>query len=292
MPVEAIHLSALSDALRLLALPQAFATGEVREAARLGAVAIDFPYFDRFAISVARYYMKLPTATSHWGDLFHETRPVGVCKELLRQARMLRASAQARQSGERLLAFALGYVSHVAVDRALHPLVNELARARAERLADSPLRQHTEVEKFQSVLFHEERLGFDFMGRPALRQHISVDTGALTRDFWLCEAYRSALARAVGEAPTKDLLARWTRGYAQYTWLVSSPAGKTLVPEKVKRLVRAEVYDGPQVNFAAAYATAVEGCKTALAVALDFAESESMQAPFDTWLPEGPIDGS
>src|SRR5688572_28362928 len=102
-------------------------TTELRACARLRAVSIDFPYFDRFAVGVLRYLFKRPTASSRWGNLFHEQRPVGVCKSLLVRARALRSNQRTRQAGERLLAFALGYLSHVAVDRCMHPLVNRLA---------------------------------------------------------------------------------------------------------------------------------------------------------------------
>lgn len=261
--------------------------------ARLGAVAIDFPYFDRFAIGLARYLLKRPTATSAWGNLFHEHRPIAVCKALLRRARALRSSASTRAAGERVIAFALGYVSHVAVDRSLHPLVNRLAAVRATRLGDAALRQHTEVEKFHSVLFHEQRLGFDFMGRRELRDHIAVQPRALHRIDELRDAYLGALSEALGQAPPAALVARWASGYAQYTWLVASPLGKTLVPDKVKEEVRAEVFEGPAVSFASAYAEAVDFSSHAVAAALSFcAGDEGAEHAFDAQLSEGPIDGS
>jgi hypothetical protein len=274
VPVEAIHLSALHDSLDVTGT---LATKlELRKLARLGAVTIDFPYFDRFAIGVARYLLKRPTAMSDWGNLFHETRPVGVCKSMLRQASKLRRAPSTRASGERVLAFALGYVSHVAVDRSMHPMVNRLAAIRAQRLGDSASRQHTEVEKFHSVLFHEQR-----------KPH------TLHRADDLRTAYLAALTEAVGEAPVRSLLKRWAGGYAQYTWLVSTALGKTLVPEHVKREVRAEVFEGPDVSFAASYAVAVQCSKQSLAAALQFCEAgESGESAFDALLPEGPIDGS
>lgn len=291
MPVEAIHLSALQDSLAVTG--DAMSRPELRNLARLGAVTIDFPYFDRFALGVARYLLKRPTAISQWGNLFHEHRPVGVCKALLRHTRELRQRASTRSAAERVLAFVLGYVSHVAVDRSLHPMVNRLAGVRAQRLGDSALRQHTEVEKFHSVLFHEQRNGFDFMGRKELREHIGVDPHALHRSAELRTAYLSALHETLGAAPRPSLLARWAAGYAQYTWLVSSPFGKTLVPEAVKREVRAEVFEGPDVSFATSYAEAVRCSEQALLAALQFCEvGESAESAFDAQLPEGPIDGS
>lgn len=263
---------------------------ELFAAARLGAIAIDLPYFDKFPISVARYLLRMTTATSAWGNLFHENSPVRVTKRLLESARSLRAQADTRAAGERLLSFGLGYASHIAVDRYMHPMVNRLARSRAERLADHWLRQHTEVEKFQSILFHEERNGFDFMGRRELAQHIGVDGQLLQRDPQLGAAYLSALQDALGTAPSPALLRRWTRGYAQYTQLVSSPLGKTMMPEKVKREVRDEVYGG-SLRFVELYAEAVTRSTAAIELALAYAEESVPEAAFDEGLPEGSIDG-
>jgi hypothetical protein len=210
-------------------------------------------------------------------------------KLLLASARDLRARAETRIAGERVLAFALGQASHVAVDRYMHPMVNRLARSRAVRLSDHWLRQHTEVEKFQSVLFHEERNGFDFMGRRELAQHISVEAGLLHRDPQLALAYMNALAGALGTAPAPGLVKRWTRGYAQYTQLVSSPLGKTMMPDKVKHEVRDEVYEG-QVHFRELYAEAVARSQAAIDLALAYAEGGVSEAAFDQALPEGSID--
>lgn len=292
MPVEAIHLSALQDSLLQSSAAPLLRKPEHLALARLGAVTIDFPYFDRFALGVARYLMKLPTATSAWGNLFHEQHPVLVTKLLLAQARARRQHAAQREAGERLLAFALGYASHIAVDRNMHPMVNRLAKLRAARLSDDWQRQHTEVEKFQSVLFHEQRNGFDFMGRSELRHHIAVEGRALHRDTDLREGYLAALHGAFGKAPERALVQRWAGGYTQYTWLVSSVFGKTLVPDRVKHEVRGEVYEGSDIQFTSAYSEAVAFSRRALDAALSLAEDPRYEASFDELLPDGPIDGS
>jgi hypothetical protein len=214
---------------------------------------------------------------------------VQVTKLLLRSARDLRARRDSREAAERVQAFALGYTSHIAVDRFMHPLVNRLARARAQRLSDHWLRQHTEVEKFQSILFHEERNGFDFMGRRELAQHIAVEGQRLVRDAALSQAFRSALGTALGTTPDLGLIARWVRGYAQYTRLVSSPLGKTMMPERVKHEVRDEVYTGA-VRFGDEYARAVELSTQALDLALGYTLDSVSDQAFDAALPEGSID--
>jgi hypothetical protein len=290
VPVEAIHLSAFLDSLQAAQPPAQFARGELRELGRLGALVIDFPYFDRFPVGVVRYLLKQPTARSAWGDALHKTTPVALAHTLLARVRRLRAEASTRSQAERVLALALGYVSHLAVDRTLHPFVNRQARARVVSHGGDPAHQHTEVEKFHSVLFHEERLGFDFMGRPELRRHIEVDAHAIHRDPALREALQAGFDAALARTPTRGELERWARGYRQYVWLVSGPAGKLLVPERVKDAVRPEVYRGGWGSFDARYRDAVACSVRAIDAALALAECERSHAAFERVLPEGPID--
>jgi hypothetical protein len=289
MPVEAIHLSAFTDSLTGSKAESALARPELFAIGRLGALVIDFPYFERFPLGVMRHFLKLPTAVSKWGDALHHGQPVLIVKSILARARALFAEGAA-PAGERVRALGLGFASHLAVDAALHPLVNRLARARAERLGDHPLRQHTEVEKYQSVLFHQARNGFDFMGRPELAQHIRVPAQAIHQDPALRAAFCEGLSQAIGRVPTDELLVDWARGYGQYVWLVSSLAGKTLAPERQKRALHDEVYVGSWGTFQAAYADAVASSRRALDHAFALAHDPAAEAAFDGELPAGAID--
>lgn len=291
MPVEAIHISAYLDSLAASRAPAVLRTGALRGLGRLGAVVIDFPYFERFPVGVLRYLLNRPTAQSRWGELLHEGTPVAGALRMLEHARELRPSDA--QAADRVLALALGYVSHLAVDRSMHPLVNRMARERARRLGTDPKREHTEVEKFHSVLFHEERLGFDFMGTPALREHIEVDAQALHRDPALFAAIDAGFNDATGAAPGSAAFALWGRGYSQYVWLVSGPVGKRIVPEGMKRRVHGELYRGGWGSFVDHYGAAVGAAREAIDAALAFVAapaSAASRAVFSRALPEGPID--
>ncbi len=289
MPVEAIHLSAFSDSLAsstaasTLARPELFALG------RLGSLAIDLPYFERFPLGVLRHFLKRPTAVSKWGEELHHGRPMLVAKSLLASARRLEAEG-ASDSAQRVLALALGFVSHLAVDASLHPLINRLARERALRVGDDPLRQHTEVEKYQSVLFHEARNGFDFMGRPELASHISVPAQLIHEDPALRAAFCAGIEAALGRVPGDALLIDWARGYRQYVWLVSSLAGKTLAPAAEKRAMHPQVYAGAWGTFPAAYDEAVASSRRALDCAFSFARDGRGESELDAALPPGAID--
>jgi hypothetical protein len=294
MPAEAVHLSALADSFHAVDASLRRAVGfddpERHQLLRLGAVMIDLPYFDRFALGVARYLLRRPLATSSMGDAFHRNRPVELGKRLLRRVAELRAHRASARDGERLLSVALGYFSHVAVDASMHPLVNQLAGVRAARLGDRPARQHNEVEKFHSVLFHEERLGYDFMGDARLVDYISVDAGTLLDEGVIAIALRDAIAGVHQSWLARRTLARWVRGYGQYVRLLASWFGGRIVPASVKEEVRGELYDAPYGRFVDHYARAVERSRRAVEAALAFAEDPTLDERFDVVVPEGSID--
>jgi|GEM_PF-3872423 len=290
MPVEAIHISAFLDSLARARVPAPFQRGRLRELGRLGSLVIDFPYFERFPVGVMRYLLKRPTATSRWGAALHLTTPVAVAHELIAHVQRLRRRADAGGQADEVLALCLGYVSHLAVDRSLHPLVNQLARERAAKVGRDPAHHHTDVEKYHSVLFHEARLGFDFMGRRELAEHIAVDAHAVHREPHLAQAFFAGLERALGKAPTRREVRGWAKGYGQYVSLVASPLGKLLAPEANKRSMREEVYEGAWGSFPQRYEDAVIGSTQAMEAALSWADDAAQSARFLRALPEGPID--
>ena len=290
MPAEAIHLSALDDTLaRDPALARAVGADAYRRLLRLGAVWIDLAYFDHFALGVARYLLGRPITTSAVGDRLHQTEPMRLGKLLLHEAARLRARPSTRAEGDRVLALASGYFSHAAVDARLHPLVNRYASERARRLSDRPARQHNEVEKFHSILFHEERLGFDFMGDARLLEYIGIDTALIADGGPIDRALAAAIAGVHGEAPSGRERRRWARGYDQYTRLLASPFGRLIMPARVKAEVRGEVYAPPGARFVDHYADAVERSLAHMRAAVAYAETLD-DAAFDREVPEGSID--
>jgi|SRR5579871_953185 len=279
MPAEAIHLSALADTVASADGAIARALDAHPREARLGAVLIDLPYFDRFPVELLRYVARRPPRSSPWGDRFHRAAPSRVGLELLRAAR--------RSPSGRALALALGYLSHAAVDTALHPLVNRLARARAADNDTTVDAEHREVEKFHSVLFHERRLGEDKMGTRALTKYIAVDAEPLLADPALRAFLDGALASALGASP-RDW-AKWARGYRQYVGVLGSPLGKLPAPPSAKARARGPLYDA--VRFDEAYAGAVALSRRF--VTAGFAALDGDRLTDEEWfaaVPEGSLD--
>jgi hypothetical protein len=94
VPAEAIHLSALEDGLDALDPAPRRLLETHREAARLGAVLVDLPYFERFRWEVVRHVTRRPPRPSAWGDRLHRAAPSRVGLELLRAARCARGARE------------------------------------------------------------------------------------------------------------------------------------------------------------------------------------------------------
>lgn len=294
MPAEAVHLSALHDTLP--ALPAAWqrlaTTGPTHEAARIGAIFVDLAYFESFATAVFNYLIKRPQRPSPWGERFHHRTPIRLGLALAEAGATLRRQSSRREEGEFLLALGLGYFSHVAVDRSIHPLVNTLARERVQRLGRTLAEQHHEVEKFQSILFHEQRFGSDFMGRPLLGEYIGIDLSLLHRPGPIAQTVQAALAETHGEAPGLERYRNWCRGYAHYVRLIASPLGRTIAPERDKRRERPRLFDA--VNFGEWFATAVSASQRTVTTLCDYLDGgvfdEAARAAFHRLVPEDTLD--
>lgn len=293
MPAEAVHLSALEDTLAGAtgALHRRTREPALREAARLGAVFVDLPYFAGFSLVVLRYLLKRPQAHSPWGDLYHQRAPMALGRALGEAGVRLARERHSRTEGEALAALALGYYSHAAIDTALHPLVNRLADDRAATLGDAPSRQHHEVEKYQSLLFHHERLGFDFLGTTTLRAHITIDARLLTRGP-TAALVQGCIMAALGEAPGIASLASWAGGYRDYALLISSPAGTLIAPPAAQEREREQVYEA--VDFPGRYQQALQRSRAWVAALCDYLEDgrfdAGARATLTRLVPEGTLD--
>lgn len=239
MPAEAIHLTALREAMASPALAPAARRRLVRrdDAARLGAVLPDLAYFDRYVAEVIRYVAHVPPRPSPWGAAIHHGGAIALLTSLLTLAR--------RERDDELAAIALGLASHCAIDRALHPLINALARTYPTGSHDA---SHREVEKFQSICFHERYLGRDAMGTPVITRYVSI---RLTEglDDRLSRLLRESWAAALGAAPGARELNRFVRGYRAHARLIGSPLGKRLAPPAVKDAARPRYLHGPWGTF-------------------------------------------
>lgn len=286
MPAEGIHLTALREVTRAPALdaPVRLRLERRAEAARLGALLVDLPYFHRFAAEVVRYVLKLSPRPSAWGAALHGGGAVRLLTELLLVAR--------RDRDDDTAAIALGLASHLAIDRALHPLVNALARRYPVGSHDA---SHREVEKFQSICFHESYLGRDYMGERALTEYLHLPALARLAEPSLASQLAEAWARALGRSLAPRELTGFARGYRTHVRLIGSPLGKRIAPAAAKEAARPRYLHGAWGTFAEALTAAVAASAAVLCAAGAVLEAtardlEPALAELARALPAGTID--
>ncbi len=287
MPAEGIHLTALREAVARSTFPaDARACVTRHEAtARLGAIALDLPYFDGYLAEVVRYLIGRRPKPSAAGAVVHDGAAIGITLAVLDRARVYRSG--------RLAALGLGLVSHVAMDRALHPLVNALARAYAGGLGHDAA--HREVEKFQSILFHEAYLGGPILGNAKVVRLVEVPITELLRDRDLGPALAEAYTRATRMRVHVATLARMGRGYERHAMLLGSPLGARIASAAEKAEAAPRFLHGPWGRFEDALARAVDASVPVMTRAWAFATAEDRDAAplrdaLAVLLPPGSID--
>ena len=286
MPAEGIHLTALREATAAPALAANVRARLIRQddAARLGAILVDLPYFARFPEEVARYLLKIPARPSPWGAMLHDGGAVLLLNALLDIAR--------RERDDVIAAIALGVASHCAIDRTLHPLINALARAHREGVNHDA--SHREVEKFQSICFHERYLGRDTMGTQAITGFLMIRLISHLDDH-RCALIREAWRTALGSAPTAGELAGMRRGYRAHTRLLGTPLGKRVAPPAAKDAARPRYLHGDWGSFESSLDDAIAASLVVIEAAATVLEAttsdvHAARAALATRLPRGSID--
>jgi hypothetical protein len=286
VPAEAIHLTALREAMASPALAASVRRRLVRrdDAARLGALVPDLAYFHRYVAEVIRYVAHLPPRPSPWGAAIHDGGAVALLGSLLAIAR--------RERDDEVAAVALGLASHCAIDRALHPLINALARANP--VAGGHDAAHREVEKFQSVCFHEQYLGRDAMGTPGITAYLTIHLAGGLGDR-LGRLLREAWADALGSAPSAGELTGFARGYRAHARLLGTRLGKRIAPPAAKEAARPRYLHGAWGTFEALLEAAIAGSIGVLDAAgavLDAtsADLDAARRALASRLPAGTID--
>jgi len=225
------------------------------DALLLGSVLPDLPYHGRFGWQLARHFTGQDYLQSEWGDVFH-TRSTG--QLALGLLRHFGRSHLPAAEGRRVLALVAGYLSHHAVDRVVHPVINRLVereqsqpRSNTHRLLEPPTRIHERIERYQSLFYHRDLLGHELPCSRYPRQIVTRMAGAgLVRpgiDPVLGRAIRAACLETHGRAPADDELRDWLWGTTAYGALFSSPLALLERPRGADRL-RIEYFRGPEVD--------------------------------------------
>lgn len=229
MPAFLLHATASDLLARRRELPERFARAfaSAAGARRLGAVFVDLPYFTSFPLQVARHLVGRVSLGDPWGHVFH-TRGVGRLA-LASIAAIRRRHLDSREDGAPAIAFLGGYLSHHAMDRLIHPVVQRHVREALAVGGGWFESHHTEAEKYQSLFFHEETLGRDIMGSAYPREITATFPGASPWAARLPDELASVIENAIVEVhartPGRSRLNAWLRWTTWYGQLLSSGQG-------------------------------------------------------------------
>jgi hypothetical protein len=234
-------------------LPPALRAAMQREIiyTRLGATFVDLPFYTNIWTMMLGYYLEHPAEPCPFAQRMHRDRPDLFTWHVLQ---VCRRESSALSEAQRL-AFLGGFLSHVALDLELHPLVNWCARRDVILHGGVESHQHRLAEKYQSLFFHREVLGADILGVPRLftEQTQIVEHTAffnLVTDRPVIRWSADLLAEFCrGEAPGPRDLASWIRAFRHFALSISLPIAK----ENSNRLGNAEnralYYDNADFRF-------------------------------------------
>ena len=263
MPTMLLHLTAIE---RLAANPGDLPVDLVRALsedlpyAHFGAVLPDLPTFEgvRGGLSLLLPERDLPL----FARLYHERAPVGFG---LKMAELVASGALV--GTEPGLALLAGYFTHLCLDRALHPEVDQLVvrhRRRGERALDA----HRQIEWAQTLFYLRELHGVDVVGSARLRETFQVvkSTGFPWRGIGrgIYELVRLASQERVGQAPTKAEVDGWVRGLYLSGMMLSTPVGRTRALPAYSQLSFHELYRHDGFDFALEVERALEQSRVVL----------------------------
>jgi hypothetical protein len=171
-PPQTPPAGAVWDTGPLPAIDFRFPGSDISAMAYLGALAPDITYYQRgnFRKKISDYrqrnrpYLQPATGGERpWADLFHINRSGDILLTFLEMIAHIPSPALRSQA----LAFAMGYLSHIATDIALNPCINVLAGAYDKRAIPglfAPLGLHFYVE-----LCLDEYVASTYFNRPRYR---------------------------------------------------------------------------------------------------------------------------
>ncbi len=251
MPALLLHMTLAKQLKEKPGLPRPFyqAIHQAQGALLLGSILPDLPYHFHFGIQLYRHFTKQEFLLSEWGDVFH-TRGTGQLPlAFLRYINRMQLSTADELE---VLALLAGYLSHHAADRLVHPVIQMMVKTQSAQEATPPSLIHMRLERYQNLLYHIDRLGYEMFCTSFPRRCIRQMAGAGL--LWpqlpaaLYKALRAACLEVHGRAPSKRDIQDWLFGTTAYGELMSSPFAAHEKLEKPAEVIRKESYQGPGVD--------------------------------------------
>ena len=188
----------------------------------LGSVGPDLPYYENAAAAVLNLLLDRsdkPMGVDQWSYQLHSKNPnIFPLKmiEIAWRESDLNAPEWDTEDDQKF-AFICGFLTHIAADQIIHPIVNKIAGPYYKGSPDVNHRElHRKCEVYQDVVvFHEMNPEKDLMKeQPNLWCDISPNSSANT-PVWFRYFMQKAFVEAHSVAPEEDSVENWVDGMLQ-----------------------------------------------------------------------------
>ena len=172
----------------------------------LGAVVFDLPYYERLWYRAVQLLVTKELGYSTWGQLFHLRDP----------SRFVRILLQNAHTADRR-AFALGVLTHLAVDLIYHPWIESRTMAIADGSSDLN-RLHKQIEDDLDRVASMKLLGHTGIGTPYAASRLRIEP-----TFAYVPFFAIASGRIHGATPSFSQFERWRTSLRRFGRLHQSP---------------------------------------------------------------------
>jgi len=280
MPAPQLHLTFGTLCATNAGTPRKLAAAMQAEPThtRLGSIIHDLPYYSNVAKTAVRFSLGLPGIPSPWGYKIHFERPGLLLRNFIERARLQRGLTQDEKH-----ALVGGFVSHIALDVAMHPLVVALARRDVQELGGIEDVHHWVCEKYQSAFFHAEMFGEDIIGSKRFRDLARLTkAGTVMRarpEPQVLEFLREAFLDSYGEAPTVKEWRRWMTEFRRFGALASGSVARKDSLKKRTAMMRERYYHSESFEFMNYYEASRKKYAVLSELALDYYEAGDFTDP-------------
>ncbi len=173
MSANLVHFAVCDDVCRILAISSQDDIGkEIKTAcdaypnyARLGSIGPDIPYFERPVEGGIKMFLDIHVPITPSAYLLHSKAPNVFAVNLFRLVLADRTDLTAeKRANLKLLAFSVGYLTHIATDHIIHPFVN--SNSGKYYVSDENKVRHRMIEIYQDVHLFEQMYQKDANNNP------------------------------------------------------------------------------------------------------------------------------
>jgi hypothetical protein len=168
MSASLVHFAVCDDVCRILSRLSRDKVGDdIKNACneypnytRLGSIGPDLPYFGEPAVTGLKMFLDIHIPITPSAYILHSKNPNLFVVNLFRLITTDRKDlTKEKEAYLKLLAFVVGYLTHMATDRVIHPFVNE--KAEKYYVSDENKVKHRMIEIYQDIHLFEKMYSKD-----------------------------------------------------------------------------------------------------------------------------------